>query len=72
VAYDGKYESPAELLRDESLSRDEKIKMLKQWRNDEKDLIRASEEGMQNDDRPDILKEVKKALISLQTSSSGR
>ncbi|MGO1501197.1 MAG: hypothetical protein ACTHWH_07940 [Marinobacter sp.] len=72
MAYDGKYESPADLLRDESLSHDEKVKKLKQWRNDEKDLIRASEEGMQNDDRPDILKEVKKALISIQKLSSGR
>jgi superfamily II DNA helicase RecQ len=69
VAYDGKYESPAELLLDESLSRDEKVKMLKQWRNDEKDLIRAAEEGMQNDDLPDILKEVKKALIALREPS---
>lgn len=69
MAYDGKYESPADLLCDESVSHDEKVKMLKQWRNDEKALIRASEEGMQNDDRPDILKDVKKALISLQESS---
>jgi hypothetical protein len=69
MAYDGKYNSPEDLLRDESLSRDEKIKMLKQWRNDEKDLIRAAEEGMQNDDHPDILKQVKKALIALQDYS---
>ena len=68
MAYDGKYESPAELLRDEDLSHDEKVEMLKQWAKDEKALIRASGEGMQNDDHPDILKEVKKALISLQES----
>ncbi len=72
MAYDGKYKSPAELLLDEDLSRGEKVAMLKQWRNDEKDLMRASEEGMQNDDRAHILKEVKKALISLQESSTDR
>lgn len=72
MAYDGKYESPEDILRDVSLSHDEKVKILEQWCNDEKDLIRASEEGMQNDDRPDILKEVTKVLISLQESSSGR
>ncbi|MCB1674988.1 MAG: hypothetical protein KDI01_01780 [Halioglobus sp.] len=72
MAYVGKYESPADLLLDENLSRDEKVAMLKQWRNDEKALIRAAGEGMHNDDHPDILKEVKKALISLQESSTGR
>ena len=70
MAYLGKYESPAELLLDENLSRDEKVEMLQQWRNDEKDLIRAAEEGMQNDDLPDILEDVKKALITLQECSS--
>lgn len=69
MAYYGKYELPADILRDESLSHDEKVEMLKLWRNDEKDLIRASGEGMQSGDRQDILKEVKKALISLQKSS---
>lgn len=70
MAYAGKYESPEDLLRDSSLSHDEKVQMLTQWRNDERDLIRASGEGMQNDEYPNILKQVKKALISLQESSS--
>ena len=65
MAYSGKYETPTELLLDESLSRDEKVKMLKQWHEDEKDLLLASSEGMEGDDRPDILKAVKKALLSL-------
>lgn len=69
MAYDGKYTSPAELLLDKDLSHDEKVKMLELWRNDAKDLVRASGEGMQSDDSSDILKEVKKALISLQQSS---
>jgi len=70
MAYQGKYESPSELLLDDSLSRDEKVTLLEQWRSDEKDLIRASDEGMQNEYRPDMLKQVKKALISLQACSS--
>lgn len=53
-AYDGKHTSPAKLLRDDSVSHDEKVRMLEQWSNDEKDLLRVSEEGMQADDRPDV------------------
>lgn len=70
MAYHGKYRSPAELLRDESLSRDEKVKMLEQWRDDKKAYMRASEEGMEGDDRPEILSEIKEALASLQEGSS--
>ncbi|PLW67223.1 hypothetical protein [Pseudohalioglobus lutimaris] len=70
MAYSGKYDSPADLLLDEDLSHDEKVKMLKQWRNDEKDLIRASDDGMDHEARPDVLKQVKKALISLQESAA--
>lgn len=70
MAYHGKYEQPADVLRDESLSHAEKVDMLKKWRADEKDLQRASEEGMECNDQPDILKEVKKALLSLQQSSA--
>lgn len=69
LAYFGKYDLPAELLVDDSLSRDEKIRMLEQWRDDEKALIQASDEGMQGDKRPDILKQVKKALISIRVRS---
>ncbi|HEY9038080.1 MAG TPA: hypothetical protein VIN05_03965 [Roseovarius sp.] len=66
MAYHGKYTSPTELLGDESLSRDEKIEMLEQWRDDKKDYMRASEEGMHGDDRPELLRQIKKALLSLQ------
>lgn len=68
MAYHGKYRSPAELLLDEKLSRDEKIEMLEQWRNDKKALMRASEEGMHGDDRLDVLRKVKEALNSLRAS----
>lgn len=70
MAYFGKYELPAELLVDDSLNHDEKIRMLEQWRDDEKALIQASDEGMQGDKRPDILKQVKKALISMRESGN--
>ena len=66
MAYEGKYESPEALLQDANLSHDEKKNLLQKWRDDEKDLLRASGEGMQADDRADILKRVKKALMSLQ------
>lgn len=66
MAYHGKYTSPTDLLHDESLTRDEKIAMLEDWRDDKKALMRASEEGMHGDDRSELLTKIKKALISLQ------
>jgi hypothetical protein len=66
LAYHGKYKSPTDLLRDERLSHDEKINMLEQWRDDKKALMRASEDGMRGDDRSDLLKKIKKALMSLR------
>lgn len=62
----GKYKSPADLLLDNDLSHDEKVEMLKQWREDEEALLSATGEGMQGDDHPDILKQVEKALTSLE------
>jgi len=52
-------------MSDDGLNRDEKIHMLKQWRDDKKAILRASSEGMHGNDRPDILKQINKALISL-------
>jgi len=65
LAYHGKYKLPADLMSDDGLNRDEKIHMLKQWRDDKKAILRASSEGMHGNDRPDILKQINKALISL-------
>ena len=65
MAYYGKYESPAELLRHESLSKAEKIEMLEQWSEDEMALKRATEEGMEGGVRSD-LKLVQNALIQLR------
>ncbi len=67
MAYHDKYEAPADILRDEGLSRDQKISMLQQWREDKRAHMRAAGEGMEGDDRAaDLLKEIKKALASLQ------
>lgn len=65
MPYHGEYDSPAELLRDAALSRDEKIEMLESWRDDKEALLRATEEGMQGDGRAELLKEIEKALTSL-------
>lgn len=72
MAYHGKYKTPTELLLDEDLTRDEKIELLEQWRDDKKALMRASEEGMHGDDRSEVLRKIKNALISLRKESPSR
>ncbi|WP_417477430.1 hypothetical protein [Maricaulis sp.] len=69
MAYFGKYETPAELLSDESLNKEKKIEMLEQWREDEMALKRAAEEGMHGGVRAE-LKKVQKALTSLRDTSA--
>jgi len=54
------------LLRDGDLSLQEKIDMLKSWREDKEALMRATEEGMQGDSRSDLLRQIENALITLQ------
>lgn len=66
MAYLGKYAAPADILRDDDLSREAKIRMLEQWRDDKKAYMRATEEGMEGDERADLLTEIKKALASLR------
>ena len=66
MAYHGTYDSPADVVRDESLSHHEKVEMLESWRDDKEALMRASEEGMQGDVRSDLLVQIGKALNSLQ------
>ena len=66
MAYLGKYETPDDLLRDDSLSREQKIALLEDWRDDKKDYMRASEDGMEGDVRADWLKQIKKALAELR------
>ena len=66
VAYFGKYETPDDLSQDDSLSREDKITMLEQWRDDKKDYMRASDEGMEGEDRGELLRQIKKALAELR------
>lgn len=67
MAYHGKYEKPSEILHDESLSREEKVRLLELWRDDKKAYMRATEEGMEGEDRAVLLKEIKLALASLES-----
>lgn len=69
MAYTGKYKTPTELLSDDSLSRDAKVEMLEQWREDKEALMRASDEGMQGDFRSDFLSKIENALTSLKKDS---
>lgn len=71
MAYFGKYQTPAELLDDENLTRGEKIEMLQSWASDKEAYMRATDEGMGGNDRAHMLKEVEKALISLREGSRG-
>ena len=66
LPYHGKYTSPSDLMNDRSLSQDEKIAMLEQWRDDKKALLRASEEGMEGHDPSEVLRIIKKYLRSLK------
>lgn len=69
MAYTGKYKTPMELMDDEGLSRDEKIEMLAQWRDDKEAIMRAAGEGMSGETRADFLKQIEKALSSLNERS---
>lgn len=71
MAYQGKYETPADVLRDEDLSQQEKAEMLERWRDDKHAYMRASEEGMQGEDRSELLRQIKKALHSLKETPQG-
>ncbi len=66
MAYHGKYDSPTDVLRDKNLGHHEKVEMLTSWRDDKEAYLRASEEGMQGDDRSDLLRQIEISLSSLQ------
>ena len=71
LAYEGKYSSPAELMRDADLSHQQKVEMLESWRDDKEALMRAAEEGMRGEVRLDLLKKIEDALSYLQEMPSG-
>ncbi|TDL75254.1 hypothetical protein E2L08_15180 [Palleronia sediminis] len=66
MAYHGTYETPEEILHDESLDRSQRIRLLEQWRDDKSAYLRASGEGMGGEVEADLLKRIKKALAALR------
>lgn len=71
MAYHGKYHAPTDIVRDDDLSRAEKVRLLEQWRDDKKAYMRATEEGMPGEDRAELLKQIKNALLSLDERPAG-
>ncbi len=66
MGYFGKYDRPADLLADESVTTEEKIELLESWRDDKEAYLRASGEGMQGPSRSEALSLIENALISLR------
>lgn len=58
------FASPSDVLRHESLTREQKIEILKRWEYDASEVEVAVEEGMPND-RPSKLREILLALDEL-------
>ncbi|MFO7812132.1 MAG: hypothetical protein R6V21_04115 [Pelovirga sp.] len=59
------YHDPNQVLQDESLTQEEKMKILKQWEYDARELEVAEEENMAGD-APSMLGEVLKAILKLE------
>jgi len=66
MAYHGKYETPKELLADADLDNAEKLRLLRLWRDDKKDYLRASDEGMEGEVSADLLSEIKEAILLVE------
>ena len=54
IAPDQVFETPDKVVENEQLSQDEKRKVLTAWRDNEKQLMRASSEGMAGGERPHL------------------
>lgn len=65
------FASPKEILKDQSLSKEEKIYILKQWAYDEREMAVAEEENMMSNQTQSghILDEILNALIVLGVDS---
>lgn len=65
----GTFQRPAQVLKDNTLSRHEKIDILRRWAYDEREMEVAEEENMRsastNDDRHNVLDEISNCLIIL-------
>lgn len=67
------FKLPQDILDDEDLATEQKIKLLKEWEIDLRQLMIASEENMPSDNKPgttaDTLMKVSKALSTLGSKS---
>lgn len=66
------FQSPREVLNDYSLSREQKIDILRRWAYDEREMSVAEEENMlkvDNENNENILDEILKALLELGVNS---
>ncbi|HMB16002.1 MAG TPA: hypothetical protein VKN62_06775 [Pelovirga sp.] len=63
------YSEPDQVLQDASLTQEQKMKILKQWEYDARELEVAEEENMEGS-APSMLREVLKAILKLETSDS--
>lgn len=61
------FKTPHDVVIDEKLSREEKIKILHSWEYDARELEVAEEESMISH-KPDLLRRVKKALYELNVA----
>lgn len=59
------FASPKEVLLSQVLSNDQKIKILKRWESDLREILVAQEENMQGKDVLDIFEQVREALHAL-------
>lgn len=59
------YREPNEVVNDATLTHEEKIKILRQWEYDARDILVAEEENMIGNDSPAMLRRVLLALESL-------
>lgn len=65
------FASPAQVVRDEQLSQEQKIQILRRWDNDARQLLTAQSEGMQSaDSGSTVLKQVQEALAALGAEAS--
>lgn len=71
MGYFGKYDSPAELMADDSLNTEEKIELLESWRDDKEAYMRATDEGMQGPSRAEALRQIENALLALREDGRG-
>jgi len=66
------YQSPKQLMADQSISKEDKISILEHWEDDERERLVAEEENMlPSDNEKYILDEIRQALDQLGASHAG-